>query len=97
MFSTPADVRERAPQEPGFFEIPSDREDDTRETLFRGAAHFADVREGDLSGARSREPDGDIVRDAVLLNSLPDPFSSLWLLLLMGVAAYAWVLQEKGI
>ena len=92
-----ADVRERAPQEPGFFEIPSDPEDDTRETLFRGAAHFADVREGDLSAAGSREPDGDIVRDAVLLNSLPDPFSSLWLLLLMGVAAYTWVLQEKGI
>ena len=84
------DVRERAPQEPGFFEIRSDGE-----TLFRGAAHFADAREGDLSGARSREPDGGIVRDAVLLNSLPDPFASLWLLLLMGVAAYAWLLQEK--
>ncbi len=92
-----ADVRERAPQEPGFFEIPSDPEDDTRETLFMGAAHFADVREGDLSAAGSREPDSDIVRDAVLLNSLPDPFSSLWLLLLMGVAAYTWVLQEKGV
>ena len=84
------DVRERAPQEPGVFEIRSDGE-----TLFRGAAHFADAREGDLSGARSREPDGGIVRDAVLLNSLPDPFASLWLLLLMGVAAYAWLLQEK--
>ena len=83
------DVRERARQEPGFFEI---RRDD--ETLFKGAAHFADVREGDLSGARSREPDGGIVRDAALLNSLPDPFSSLWLLMLMGVAAYAWLLQE---
>jgi hypothetical protein len=85
------DVRERAPQEPGFFEI---RRDDA--TLFKGAAHFADVREGDLSGARSHEPDGGIVRDAVLLNSLPDPFSPLWLLLLMGVSAYAWRLQEKG-
>lgn len=84
------DVRERAPQEPGFFEIRRDGE-----TLFRGAAHFADAREGDLSGARSREPDGGFVRDAVLLNSLPDPFASLWLLLLMGVAAYAWLLQEK--
>ncbi len=87
-----AGVRERAPQEPGFFEIRRDGE-----TLFKGAAHFADVREGDLSRARSREPDGNIIRDAVLLNSLPDPFSSLWLLLLMGVATYAWVLQEKGV
>ena len=86
------DVRERAPQVPGFFEIHREGE-----TLFRGAAHFADACEGDLSGARSREPDNELVRDAVLLNSLPDPFSSLWLLLLMGVAAYAWLLQEKRI
>lgn len=86
-----ANVTDRAPDEPGFFEI---RRDD--ELLFEGAAHFADVREGDLSKAESREPDGNIVRDAVVMNSSADPFSSVWILLLMGVAAWAWVLQEKG-
>ena len=86
-----AGVVERAPAEPGFFDIRRDEE-----TLFEGAAHFADVREGDLSRAASREPGDDVVRDAVLMNSLPDPLASLWLLLLMGVAASAWMLQERG-
>jgi len=86
-----AGVGERAPPQPGFFEIGRDEQ-----TLFEGAAYFADVREGDLSRAEAHRPDGDIVRDAVLLNSLPDPLSSLWLLVLMAVAVYAWVLQERG-
>jgi hypothetical protein len=84
-------VEERAPEVPGFFEIRSDGE-----VLFKGAAHFADVREGDLSAASSSPPSGGIVRDVMLSNSLPDPFASIWILLLMGLAATAWAFQEKG-
>ena len=91
LLAVAAGVSERAPEEPGFFEVERDGE-----TLFVGAAHFADVRESDLSLAETSEPNGDRVRDTVILNSLPDPLSSLWLLLLMAVATWAWVLQEKG-
>lgn len=84
-------VVERAPDVPGFFDVRRDGE-----VLFEGAAHFADVREADLSGASAQEPDGDVVRDVVVRNSLPDPLSSLWILVLMAMAAYAWALQERG-
>jgi len=85
-------VVERAPDVPGFFDVRRDGD-----LLFEGAAHFADVREADLSGASAEEPEGDVVREAVVRNSLPDPLTSLWILVVMAIALYAWVLQERGV
>ncbi len=87
-----AGIEERAPDVPGFFEVRRDGE-----VLLKGAAHFADVREGDLSAATSNVPSTDIVRDSVLRNSLPDPLSAIWILLLMALAATAWAVQERGV
>jgi hypothetical protein len=91
LLSVATGVEERAPGLPGFFEVRRDGE-----LLLKGAAHFADVREADLSGASSHRPGGETIRDAVVMNSLPDPLSSLWILLLMVIAALAWRAQEKG-
>jgi Aerotolerance regulator N-terminal len=80
----------RAPGEPGFFDAR-----DGATVLFRGAAHFADVAEADLSRASTRELDPSSTREAALRNSLPDPLRALWLLALGGVAMAAWRLQER--
>ena len=51
LLTLPAETR-RAPSLPGFFDVASGDKN-----LFHGAAHFADVREGDFTEALSREPE----------------------------------------
>ena len=83
----------RAPSMPGFFDVAAG---EGQTSLFHGAAHFADVREGDFTQARSRVPDGVSHQDAIVRNSQPDPLAPLWLLGLTVLATCAFWLQEKG-
>lgn len=80
----------RAPSEPGFFEVRNERE-----PLFRGAAHFADVREADLTRAAPRGLGAGAEKDALRRNSLPDPLRSLWIVALAGLFVGASALQEN--
>lgn len=80
----------RAPDEPGFFVVGQDSG-----PLLEAAAHFADVREADLTKAGSRELDPAWQRGALERNSLPDPLRGVWGLVLLGLSTLAWSLQEK--
>jgi hypothetical protein len=81
---------DRAPSEPGFFDIHGDQE-----LLFRGAAHFADVREADLTRAEPRGLGAEAEREELRRNSLPDPLRSLWIVALVGLFVGASALQEN--
>jgi hypothetical protein len=80
----------RAPSEPGFFELRQEER-----VLFRGAAHFADVREADLTRAARRRLGAEVFRDELRRNSLPDPLQSLWIVALAGLFLVVTALQEK--
>ncbi len=80
---------DRAPSEPGFFELHKDQE-----LLFRGAAHFADVREADLTRAAPQGLEAEVDREERRRNSLPDPLRSLWIVALVGLFVGASALQE---
>ncbi|MDR2675563.1 MAG: BatA and WFA domain-containing protein [Opitutaceae bacterium] len=84
----------RAPEEAGFFTVSRGGE-----VLVRGAAQFADTRQGDFSAAETfSENAGDLAaaarETARERNSRPDPLAPLWLLL-MG-AALLWSWREGG-
>jgi hypothetical protein len=81
---------DRAPSEPGFFDIHGDQE-----LLFRGAAHFSDVREADLTRAEPRGLEAEVDREERRRNSLPDPLRSLWIVALVGLFVGASALQEN--
>ncbi len=86
---------DRAPSEPGFFDVrsvPHGR--NGGELLFRGAARFADVRESDLTRAAPRGLGAEVDREVLRRNSLPDPLRSLWIVTLVGLVVGASALQE---
>lgn len=70
----------RAPDAPGFFDLPA----------VRGAAHFADGREADFSNASSADGVTGTVAALQLQNSEQDFFSPLWTLLLLATCAASW-------
>ncbi len=79
----------RAPSEPGFFDVGHEQD-----LLFRGAAHFADVREADFTQAAPSGLRADVEREELRRNSLPDPLRSLWIVGLAGLVVGAAALQE---
>lgn len=70
----------RAPDAPGFFNLPT----------VRGAAHFADGREADFSGASSSDGVAGTVAALRLQNSEQDFLTPIWTLLLLGVCVASW-------
>jgi hypothetical protein len=81
----------RAPAQPGFFEV---KQADVM--LLRGAAHFADAREADLSEAK---PFQDIAKLKVTQTETTmesDSYAQLWLLLLLAALLGSWWWSRQG-
>lgn len=80
----------RAPPRAGFFTVK--RGD---ELLVRGAAQFADARQGDFRGAETFTVEIPAERQAALeRNTQADPFATGWLLLLAGLMAGSWWVRQ---
>ena len=58
--------------------------------LLEAAAQFADTREADLSKTASSEIDPFISTASLKLHTTPDPFTRLWLLILLLALIVAW-------
>ena len=80
----------RAPDEAGFFEVRQGESDESPGLLLRGAAHFADTREADLSQAASRSDLAGIEQSLIEQHSEQDANWPLWLLLLLAVLLASW-------
>jgi hypothetical protein len=76
----------RAPDAPGFFDLPG----------VRGAAHFADGRESDFSGASSADGVSGAAVALRLQNSEQDFLTPLWTILLLCVCGGSWVVAGGG-
>lgn len=80
----------RAPAVPGFFEL---KQGDA--ALLTGAAHFADPRESDLTGASAKDEVTGLHVDLVESHSESDGQWRLWtLLLLLAWLASWWYIRE---
>lgn len=75
----------RAPEHPGFFEV---RQADS--LLLRGAAHFADAREADLSTAKPFHDLASLKTTQTETVMESDPNWRLWLLVLLAVMLGSW-------
>ncbi|GEP40747.1 vWA domain-containing protein [Brevifollis gellanilyticus] len=75
----------RAPAHPGFLEV---KQADT--LLLTGAAHFADAREADLSGAKPFQDLSKLKVTQVETTMESDPHSSLWILVLLAALLGSW-------
>ncbi len=77
----------RAPAEAGFFEVRRGEE-----ILVRGAAQFADARQGDFRGASRfrREPPAAEAESAAARNTQGDPWATAWLALAGGALVGSW-------
>jgi hypothetical protein len=75
----------RAPAQPGFFEV---RQADT--LLLRGAAHFADAREADLSAAKPFQDLASLKTTQTDTVMESDPNWRLWLLILLAAMLGSW-------
>jgi hypothetical protein len=80
-----------APDRPGPITITVDGE-----PLLRGAAHFADVREADLSRADKLSELATLRRELAETNSETDAHQLWWVLLLTGVLLGSWHYAERG-
>lgn len=82
----------RAPGRSGFFAV---RRSD--EVLVRGAAQFADARQGDFQAAETFRVDlpGE-QKSAMERNTRPDPFATWWLLALAGLGLGSWWTRTGG-
>lgn len=77
----------RAPFTPGFFDLGQ----------IKGAAHFADVREADFTSAATLTELADDPRAVSLEHRRPDPFASIWILLLGGILLANWWYTSRRI
>lgn len=75
----------RAPAHPGFFEVRQ-----AEQTLLRGAAHFADAREADLSAAKPVEDLTKLKLSQTEITLESDSHAQLWLLLLLACMVGSW-------
>jgi hypothetical protein len=82
----------RAPGRSGFFEVRRDTE-----VLVRGAAQFADTRQGDFRTTEKFFNEVRSEREAALeRNTTGDPFVTLWLLLLVALVLWSWWTRASG-
>ncbi len=81
----------RAPMRPGYFTIESGAE-----VLIRGAAQFADPRQGDFKDSETFkvETPGETKR-ALERNSVPDPFAKVWLAAIAALLLASWHIRRK--
>ena len=83
----------RAPGEAGFFEVRRGKE-----VLVRGAAQFADARQGDFRGAGRfrREPPAGESDAARARNTRGDPLAAIWLALAGAALLWSWWPGKAG-
>ncbi|HUF61967.1 MAG TPA: BatA domain-containing protein [Verrucomicrobiales bacterium] len=74
-----------APLRPGFFEVTQGSE-----ALLRGAAHFGDTREADLTKAAFEDRLGDPASEVVRLHSREDAAWRVWILVALASALLSW-------
>lgn len=74
-----------APEAPGFFEIKSGTS-----TLVKGATHFADAREADLTKGERFDATQARRKEAALRETEADPLTIIWLLAVLGCLITAW-------
>ena len=63
--------------------------------LLNGASHFADANEADLLNANSGIYRTQEDKDIVFRNSTPDPYVSLWILLMLLCVCTDWFLRRR--
>jgi len=80
----------KAPDEPAFFTVAQGKE-----TLLRGAAHFADTREADFSGASSSSSLPGIEAAVLQQQTEPDRWWQLWVLVLLLCSLLTWYLIHR--
>lgn len=81
-----------APGRAGFFTVKRGTE-----PIVRGAAQFADARQGDFRGAETFFSDDPAERRAALERlTQPDPFAIFWLVALAGLALGSWWTRGGG-
>lgn len=78
----------RAPEEPSFFEI---RQGDFQ--LFSGASQFTHVTEADFKKAETFDDVSNEQAKYILKNTMYDPFTPLWLIMLCGLVLWSWVVE----
>ena len=81
----------RAPAQPGFFEV---KQADV--LLLRGAAHFADAREADLSAAKPFQDIDKLKVTQTETTMEADSYGQLWLLLLLAALLGSWWWSRQG-
>ena len=81
----PAPPQGGAPSLPGFFKITQGGE-----PLLTAAVHFADTREADLSTCAPTETEPISNSATMQLHTAPDPFSRVWVLVLLAALLVAW-------
>ncbi len=74
-----------APLRPGFFEVTQGSE-----ALLRGAVHFGDTREADLTAAAFEDRLGDPAAEVVRLHSREDAAWRVWILVALASALLSW-------
>lgn len=74
-----------APEAPGFFTITNGTE-----TRVRGAAHFADTREADLTHGTRFDNAQAQRRESALRETEADPLTAVWVLAVLGCLITAW-------
>jgi hypothetical protein len=73
------------PENPGFFQIGA-----KDQVLVEGAAHFADVREADLSACSAIDSNATLEAETRARETQFDPMVPLWTLALLGALLTAW-------
>jgi hypothetical protein len=73
------------PENPGFFQIGA-----KDQVLVEGAAHFADVREADLSACSAIDSNATLEAETQARETQFDPMVPLWTLALLGALLTAW-------
>lgn len=80
----------RAPDLPGFFSVKQGED-----TLFRGAAYFADVREGNFLKSESKNTLKAPVDALVERNSREDAATPFWMIALGGLLFFTWFWEAR--
>jgi hypothetical protein len=79
-----------APSSPGFFFVQQGAV-----MLLAGGARFGDLREADLSQARSIEASFESLREIALRNGRPDPLRAFWIIVGAAAALGAWMFGNR--